>query len=75
MKIFEQGVDMDSLMEGLVVICLLAIIFGFMLGLYFLPTIIALAMHNYHALPIFLMNFFTGWTGIGWLGCLIWALV
>ncbi len=40
--------------------------------MYFLPTIIG---HNKrHAAGIFLVNFFLGWTVIGWFAALIWAL-
>jgi len=39
--------------------------------LYFLPTIIG---HNKrHVGAIFLLNFFLGWTIVGWLLALIWA--
>ncbi len=44
---------------------------AFLLLLYFLPSIIA---HNKRdATAILLLNFFLGWTGIGWLMALIWA--
>jgi hypothetical protein len=42
--------------------------------LYFLPTIIA-ARHGHQVTGIFLVNFFLGWTGIGWLAMLFWALL
>jgi hypothetical protein len=42
--------------------------------LYFLPTIIA--SHRGHGITgILLLNFFLGWTGIGWLALLLWALL
>jgi H+/Cl- antiporter ClcA len=38
---------------------------------YFLPSIIG---HNKrHAAGIFLLNFFLGWTFIGWIVALLWA--
>jgi hypothetical protein len=40
--------------------------------LYFLPSLIGL--HKRHSLAIFLFNFFLGWTGIGWLIALLWAI-
>lgn len=42
--------------------------------LYFLPYLIA--RHRYHNNDgaICAANFFFGWTGIGWVVCLIWAL-
>lgn len=43
-------------------------------ALYFLPTI--LAFHRYHSSrgAIFVINLFFGWTCIGWILTLIWAL-
>ena len=42
--------------------------------MYWLPTIIAIARHTQSALGVAALNFFLGWTGIGWLLALIWAL-
>jgi hypothetical protein len=42
--------------------------------LYWLPTIVAVARHTPSALGIAALNFFFGWTGIGWVMALIWAL-
>jgi hypothetical protein len=41
---------------------------------YFLPTIIAFARKKDNAGGIFALNFFLGWTFIGWIASLIWAL-
>lgn len=41
---------------------------------YFLPTIIAFARKKDSAFGIFMLNFFLGWTFIGWIASLIWAL-
>ena len=41
---------------------------------YFLPTIIAFARHKSSAAGIFILNFFLGWTLIGWVGALVWSL-
>lgn len=38
---------------------------------YFLPSIIGL--NKRHAAGIFLLNFFLGWTFIGWIVALLWA--
>lgn len=43
--------------------------------LYFLPTIIAAQRHTQHAGGIVAVNFFFGWTVLGWLAALIWAIV
>lgn len=41
-------------------------------ALFFLPTIIAGA-RSHNVVAIFLLNFFFGWTVIGWFWALIWA--
>lgn len=46
----------------------------FLLVPYFLPTIIAMLRGKSSVLGIFLLNFFLGFTVIGWIGALIWAL-
>jgi MFS family permease len=50
---------------------------AFGLAIYFLPTYLA---HNYHGherknfTAIAVLNFLLGWTVVGWVGALIWAL-
>jgi len=41
---------------------------------YFLPTIVAVMRGKANAGGIFVLNFLLGWTVIGWVGSLIWAL-
>jgi hypothetical protein len=48
--------------------------FGFGLVMYFLPSIIALARSKRDALAIFLLNLFLGWSVIGWIVALVWAV-
>jgi len=48
--------------------------FGFGMLMYFLPTIIAAARSNHDVAAIFVQNFFLGWTFIGWIIALVWAL-
>src|SRR5207302_1504804 len=45
----------------------------FMVLLYFLPTIVAIVLLE-DALGVFLVNFFLGWTVIGWWVAMIWAV-
>lgn len=44
------------------------------LALYFLPLIIAIQRGHSNALGIGLLNFFLGWTLLGWIGALIWSV-
>jgi hypothetical protein len=48
--------------------------FGFGFVMYFLPSILALARNKRDTLSIFLLNFFLGWTAIGWVIALVWAV-
>ena len=43
-------------------------------GLYFLPTFVAVNGHP-HALAVFVLNLLLGWTLLGWVVALVWALV
>lgn len=54
-------------MDGLVII-----IFIIGLSIYFLPSCIAWNKRNFFA--ILAVNFFLGWTFLGWVGALVWAL-
>jgi hypothetical protein len=49
-------------------------ILGFGFVLYFLPAIIAFARSKRDAGAILVLNFFLGWTAIGWVIALVWAL-
>lgn len=54
---------------------IVSIIFGFViLALYFVPAIIANQRKHKQYNPILLINLFLGWTFIGWLIALIWAV-
>jgi hypothetical protein len=44
------------------------------LFLYFIPTISAYQVHHKNKDAIFATNLFFGWTFIGWMIALIWAL-
>jgi Superinfection immunity protein/zinc-ribbon domain len=43
-------------------------------AVYFLPTIIGASRHKTNLVGIFLVNFFLGWSVIGWVIALIWAV-
>lgn len=49
-------------------------IFGFGFVLYFLPAIIGFARSKRDAVSILVLNVLLGWTAIGWVIALIWAL-
>lgn len=45
-----------------------------MLFIYFIPTIVACLRNHTNALAIFILNLFLGYTLIGWVVALIWAV-
>jgi hypothetical protein len=47
--------------------------FGFGFLFYFLPTLVAFVRDRHDRLSVFLLNFFLGWSLIGWVVALVWA--
>lgn len=45
-----------------------------LLAIYFLPAIVAHDRKNDNASAILVLNLFLGWTAIGWVMALVWAL-
>jgi hypothetical protein len=41
---------------------------------YFIPTIVAALRQKTNILAIFVLNFFLGWSVIGWVVALVWAM-
>jgi|GEM_PF-2050226 len=46
-----------------------------MIGGYFVPVIIAIRRRHRQVVAIAVLNVFLGWTFLGWLGSLVWALI
>ena len=57
-------------MEGLASIIALLILSG----AYFMPSLIAHERNRSNLLAIVALNFFLGWTLVGWVVALVWAL-
>ncbi len=58
-----------NLFEQIAAIVLFVILFC----LYFLPAIIAMVRNHRQVIPIAIINFFFGWTFLGWVVCLAWS--
>jgi hypothetical protein len=56
-------------MSGIIIFLIIVGIF-----LYFLPSIIAFSRHKKNSGAIFALNFFLGWSLVGWAVSLAWAL-
>jgi Superinfection immunity protein len=52
---------------GLILLLILA-------GMYFLPTIIAFNRNRHNKGAIFVLNLFLGWTVLGWVVSMVWAV-
>lgn len=50
------------------------IVFLLCLGLYFAPTGIGAYRQKSNSTPIFVVNLFLGWTFLGWVVALTWAV-
>lgn len=50
-----------------------SLIFIILAVMYFLPSLCALSQKHKNKSAIFLLNFFTGWTFIGWVISIVWA--
>jgi len=44
------------------------------LGIYFLPTFVAVVEGNKNTAAILILNLLLGWTLIGWVVALVWAV-
>ena len=67
----KLGTVMDLFAPShLLILVIIALIFL----VHFLPTIIAVRRKHTNALGIFLVNLFLGWTLIGWVVALVWAV-
>ena len=59
---------LDSFDDGVVLV-----IFVTILVLYFIPWLVASKRNHNNEIPIFIVNFFLGWSGIAWVLSLAWA--
>lgn len=49
------------------------LLWGILIGSYFIPTIIAAGRKHHNSGAIFALNMLLGWTGLGWIGALVWS--
>ena len=61
-----------SLISGLVFLVILCITGS---ALYFCPAIVAHKRRHRNMTALLVLNIFLGWTLLGWVGCLVWALL
>jgi hypothetical protein len=66
-KVSMPSSESMSTLSGLILLALI-------LAIYFLPAIVALNRQHKNAIPILIVNLFLGWTLLGWVIALSWAL-
>lgn len=51
-------------------------ILGVLVGMviYFVPCLVASRRNHSNAMPIFILNLLLGWTFVGWVGAMVWAM-
>ena len=64
---------MGEILGGLFVLTLIVCVIGGAM-LYLLPTIIAVRSKHPYESGVVILNIFLGWTLIGWVGALVWAV-
>ena len=64
----------SSAAGGVVILILFCLALLFSAVMYFVPLVIAAARRHPNALAIAILNVFTGWTFVGWIISLVWAL-
>ncbi|MDD4616988.1 MAG: superinfection immunity protein [Alphaproteobacteria bacterium] len=64
-----------KLLGGVFIIASGMALFVFLVGLYFLPAFLAIDRDHPNTLSIIIINLFFGWTAVGWIICLVWALL
>ncbi len=50
------------------------LILGVLVGIFFLPTIIALVKQRKQTPVVIILNVLLGWTFFGWVAALVWAV-
>jgi hypothetical protein len=65
LEIYRKGVYEEGCMGGLIV-------FG--LAIYFIPSVVACVNKKDNAGAIVLLDIFLGWTFVGWVIALVWAV-
>ena len=51
------------------------IIFAVIIAIGFVPSIIAFARNHAQKWIVLALNIVLGWTGVGWVGALVWAII
>jgi len=67
--------DITAIITMIVTVVIAIVFFIAGLYLYFLPAIIAEKRKIVHQTLVFVLNLLFGWTGIGWIGMLLVALL
>jgi len=59
-------------MDGFIIVLILG---SAALTFYFIPTLIAMGRNTKRMAGIIVVNIFLGWTLLGWVGAMVWAVI
>ena len=65
---------MDDAIETCRIVLNIVLVIGAISGGYFMPSIVAFARKHHQTDAIATLNFFLGWTLIGWVIAFVWAM-
>ena len=66
----DKAVKVGSVAAGLVPLIVIILL----IGLYFVPTIVGYVRKKDNKMSILMLNLFLGWTLVGWVVSLVWAV-
>ena len=79
LAILLEVANPDHSSQGILIRITNVIIFTALIGgaivLYFAPSLVAVSRQHRNLVPIAIVNFFFGWTCLGWVGCLAWSFM
>jgi hypothetical protein len=73
-KVSGDSTDVMTLVKGLMGLFILLVIAAVAIAFYLLPTIIAVLRKHQHMPAIAAVNILLGWSFLGWVAALVWAL-
>jgi len=70
----DGGAAAAAATGGFLLLLMFIIVAVICAGVYFVPTFIAFARNKSNKIAILALNFFLGWSVVGWVISLVWAL-
>ena len=69
-----EDVAVGDIVSGVASVIMILFMIAFGAFFYLIPTIVAFAREHPHRVALFWLNLLLGWSGLVWVGVLIWAI-